>query len=217
MAFSKAFSPTMTITLNNVGKRYNYEWIFSKLNYQFQSGTAYAVTGPNGSGKSTLLQLIGGNLSQSEGDIIYHYNNKAHTFETIFRHIGFCAPYLELQDEFTVKEMLQFHSKFKPLSQGITIADILDGAGLSNHSEKFIKYLSSGLKQRLKLSLCFYFDTPVILLDEPTTNLDEDGVKWYRNNVVPLVKNKLVIICSNAEWEYSFCTQIVKVTDYKSR
>jgi len=215
VAFSKAFSPTMTITLNNIGKRYNYEWIFSKLNYQFQPGTAYAVVGPNGSGKSTLLRVVAGNLMPSEGDIVYHHDDKNYTNDTIFRHIGFCAPYLDLPDEFTVKEMLQFHSRFKPLSSSIKIEDILERAGLMKHAGKSIKYLSSGLKQRLKLSLCFYFDVPVILLDEPTTNLDEDGVKWYRNTIEPLVKNKLVIICSNAEREYSFCTQTLTVTDYK--
>ncbi len=207
----------MTITLNNIGKRYNYEWIFSKLTYQFLPGNAYAVIGPNGSGKSTLLQLIASNLSPSEGDITYSLNEKKIEVESVFRQVGFCAPYLELPEEFSAKEMLHFHGRFKSLSPSFTIDGILAEAGLTKHSGKSIKYLSSGLKQRLKLALCFYFDVPVILLDEPATNLDEDGLKWYRNVVGPLSKNKLVIICSNAEREYSFCNQLVKVTDYKQR
>jgi ABC-type multidrug transport system ATPase subunit len=215
VAYLKVFFQTMTITLNNIGKRYNYEWIISKLNYQFLPGNAYAVIGPNGSGKSTLLQILASNLSPSEGDITYYLNNKKIELENVFCYIGFCAPYLELPEELSVIEMLQFHGKFKTILPSFTINGILEIAGLAKHSRKAIKYLSSGLKQRLKLSLCFYFDTPVILLDEPTTNLDEDGVKWYRNTVEPLAKNKLIIISSNAEREYSFCAQSVNVADYK--
>lgn len=176
----------MQITANNLGKRYNRDWIFRHFNYQFLPAKRYAITGPNGSGKSTLLQVIAGAVLQSEGDITFEKEKKI-AGENIYQQLSFAGPYLELVEEMTATEILNFHAAFKPLTKSIDI--ILEEVALSNASNKQIRYFSSGMKQRLKLAQAFYSNTNILLLDEPTTNLDEEGIKLYHD----LIDRKSVV------------------------
>lgn len=206
----------MEITLSNTGKRYNREWIFRRFNYQFQSGKNYAVTGPNGSGKSTLLQVIAGATLHNEGTIEYNNGQQKNNNEQHYKNISIAAPYLELIEEMTAKEMLGFHSKFKPLISSLSIQEMLKIVGLENATNKQLRYFSSGMKQRLKLAQAFFSNTPVLLLDEPTTNLDADGIDLYRSLISNYTRNKLVIVSSNVKQEYDFCEEVIKISDYKS-
>jgi ABC-type multidrug transport system ATPase subunit len=211
------------VRLSNVGKRFNREWIFRHCSYTFTSGKNYAITGPNGSGKSTLLQVIAGATLHNEGTIEYHdgqretNNEKQETRnEDHFKYISIAAPYLELIEEMTAKEMLDFHSKFKPLIQSLGIEDILKIVGLEKAVNKQLRYFSSGMKQRLKLAQAFFSNTPVLLLDEPTTNLDADGIALYQSLISHYTKDKLVIVSSNVKEEYGFCEEVIEIGDYKS-
>ena len=221
----------MTISLNNLGKRFNREWIFRRCSYEFAAGKNYAITGPNGSGKSTLLQVIAGAILHNEGDIKYTDTgyriqdkkvpdqNTAilHPVSDIlhYQYISIAAPYLELIEEMTAIEMLDFHSKFKPLIATHSIADILQIVGLENAANKQLRYFSSGMKQRLKLAQAFFSNTPVLLLDEPTTNLDADGIALYHTLISNYTKGKLVIVSSNVKQEYDFCEEVIEIGNYK--
>lgn len=206
---------TMQITLTNTGKRYNREWIFRHCSYTFSSGKNYAITGPNGSGKSTLLQVIAGATLHNEGTIEYTDGQRTTSNEQHYASISIAAPYLELIEEMTAKEMLDFHSKFKPLIQALTIEEMLKIVGLEKAVNKQLRYFSSGMKQRLKLAQAFFSNTPVLLLDEPTTNLDADGVALYLSLVNNYTKDKLVIVSSNVKEEYGFCEEVIEIGDYK--
>lgn len=206
---------TMQITLTNTGKRYNREWIFRHCSYTFTSGKNYAITGPNGSGKSTLLQVIAGATLHNEGTIEYNNSDKKISNEQHYANISIAAPYLELIEEMTAKEMLDFHSKFKPLIQTLPIEEMLKIVGLEKAVNKQLRYFSSGMKQRLKLAQAFFSNTPILLLDEPTTNLDADGVALYLSLVSNYTKDKLVIVSSNVKEEYGFCEEVIKIADYK--
>ena len=210
------------VRLVNVGKRFNREWIFRHCSYNFHSGKTYAITGPNGSGKSTLLQVIAGATLHNEGTVEFKTkqretnNEKQETRnEQHYTNISIAAPYLELIEEMTANEMLNFHSKFKPLIQSISIEEILKIVGLENAINKQIRYFSSGMKQRLKLAQAFFSNTPVLLLDEPTTNLDADGIALYQNLISNYTKDKLVIVSSNVKEEYGFCEEVIKIGNYK--
>jgi len=205
----------MTISLSDTGKRFNRDWIFRHLSYQFSSGSSYAIVGPNGSGKSTLLQVISGALLINEGSIIYELNGQPIADEKMHRHLSFCAPYLELIEEMTATELLRFHREFKPLLPGIDIENALELAGLAPAAQKQIRYFSSGMKQRLKLIQCFLSDTPVLLLDEPCTNLDKEGIALYRSLLEQYSTKRLVIISSNDPVEYAHCTAQISISDYK--
>jgi ABC-type multidrug transport system ATPase subunit len=204
----------MRITLSDAGKRFNREWIFRHFDYSFFSSNAYAITGPNGSGKSTLLQFIAGSLMPNEGKISY-FNGSDIPLEQYFQLISIAAPYLETVEEMTANEFFRFHRSFKPLMPGISIQQILERVGLKEASDKQIRYYSSGMKQRIKLAQAFFSDTPVILLDEPTTNLDLSGIALYHELIREYCGERLVIVSSNDALEYSFCNSIIDMKTLK--
>jgi ABC-type multidrug transport system ATPase subunit len=218
----------MKISLINAGKRFNRDWIFRNFNYGFTAGTAYAITGPNGSGKSTLLQIIGGAMIMSEGSTKYEVVNRQSAIvnrqsaigneipvDSAFQYISIAAPYLELIEEMTVTEFLQFHAQFKPFLSGLSINDIIAIIGLDKAAHKQIRYYSSGMKQRVKLAQAIFSNVPCVLLDEPCTNLDTDGIALYQRLISDYCTNRLVIVSSNDEQEYSFCTERISILNYK--
>ena len=206
----------MNITLQNIGRRFNRDWIFRGIDYTFNSGMSYAILGPNGSGKSTLLQVLNASLSPSAGTISYTFQGKAIAADEVFNYLSLAAPYLELIEEFTLNEMVDFHFKFKKYGNGLNKKELISLLNLSKSENKLIRYFSSGMKQRLKLILAFCADTPILMLDEPTSNLDTQGVDWYLSLVEQFAQNRLTIICSNQEQEYGFCNEQLSIADYKS-
>jgi ABC-type multidrug transport system ATPase subunit len=205
----------MQISLSDTGKRFNREWIFRNLNHEFISGRSYAITGPNGSGKSTLLQVIAGSIAASEGTISYLLGGKTIEPEKVFRQVSIAAPYEEVIEEMTLTEFLEFHQKFKPLLDGFRVSDIIDTVGLSGASAKQIRYFSSGMKQRVKLAQAFFSDTPCLLLDEPCTNLDVEGIAMYQRLVNDFAVNRLVLVSSNDPQEYGFCQEQLSILAFK--
>jgi ABC-type multidrug transport system ATPase subunit len=203
------------ITLNSIGRRFNRDWIFRRIDYTFLPDRSYAVLGSNGSGKSTLLQVLNGSLAPSEGKLNYEFDGKAIPAEEIFWQLSLAAPYMELIEEFTLSEVINFHFKFKPYKTGLNAAAIITLLDMEPHKNKSIRYFSSGMKQRLKLALAFCSDTPILMLDEPTSNLDTQGVDWYLGLVEQFSENRLTIVCSNQEHEYSFCGEQLRISDYK--
>lgn len=202
----------MQISLHNTGKRYNREWIFRKVDYVFEPNLAYAITGPNGSGKSTLLQVIAGALQHNSGSLTYT-TEAGNQIEEPYAHIAFAAPYLDLIEEMTATEFLDFHEKFKPLTHSIPA--ILKEVNLENAADKQIRYFSSGMKQRLKLAQAFFTNAPVLLLDEPTSNLDKEGINLYQKLIKGQQGKKLIIISSNDMQEYDFCNEVIDIVAYK--
>ncbi len=207
----------MKINLLNAGKRFNREWIFRNASIEFSSGTSYAVTGPNGSGKSTLLQAIGGMLQLSEGTMQYAIGNMQLANEEVYKHISFCAPYMEVIEEMTLVEFLTFHQQFKPLLPSLTTKTIIEAIGLQAAAGKQIRYYSSGMKGRVKLAQAIFSDTEIVLLDEPCSNLDAAGIALYHLLIETYCKERLVIVCSNDEVEYSFCKKVISILSFKDR
>lgn len=208
----------MQITLSNIGKRYNYEWIFRKVNYEFTNADSYVILGSNGSGKSTLLQVIAGNLIPSEGETSYKIDTQQPEVpvENIYKHLSFASPYLELFDEFTLEESIEFQAKFKPFFQELNLETIITLTQLEKAKDKQLKHFSSGMKQRVRLALAILADTPLLLLDEPTSNLDKKAIDWYQELISNYTKNRLVIVCSNQlEHEYFFCKKQLHIEEYK--
>ena len=206
----------MKIILENTGKKFNSEWIFRDLSCTFKEGHSYAILGRNGSGKSTLLQVISGSVHATAGEISYLYKGQKISEDKIFRYISCSAPYLELIEEFKLKEMVQFHFHFKDLLPGYSINRTIEMLGFKGSENKPLRQFSSGMKQRVKLILAFLSDTPLLLLDEPTTNLDQAGMDWYLDMIHQFSKNRSIIICSNLQHqETSFCTGKLLIEDYK--
>lgn len=207
----------MEILLQNTGKRYRYDWIFRRLDYQFRSGNAYAVTGPNGAGKSTLMRVLSGFLTPSEGKILFSVADKPIDIDLVHRSVSYAAPYIELIEEFTLIEAIRFQGKFKDYQPGLNETVLLELLNLTKSTHQPLKYFSSGMKQRLKLLLAICADTPVVLLDEPTTNLDHTGMEWYLSLMEKYAAGRLVVVASNIEADYGFCTERVDIMEYKQK
>ena len=205
----------MKISLTDAGKRFNRDWIFRHFTYTFETGNAYAITGPNGSGKSTLLQVLSGAMMLNEGKCDWHISNGRSVSENVYQHISLCAPYMELVEEMTLREFLDFHHGFKPFMPGINSTEIIAAIGLERAANKQIRYYSSGMKQRVKLAQCIFSDTPIVLFDEPCTNLDIPGIKLYQQLVADHCSNRLVLVSSNDEVEYRYCKEKVNIMDWK--
>lgn len=200
------------IQLENCGKRFNRNWIFRDFNHTFSDGNAYAILGANGSGKSTLLQCIAGYMSLSKGKIVFTHNGKPVDEEQKYQHLSLASPFLELIEEFTLRETIDFHFKMKQLAFLSDKSQISDVTGLGHSLDKQLKFFSSGMKQRVKIALAVFSNTPVLMLDEPCTNFDTQGIAWYRDLIKQYTKNRLVLVASNQAHEYDFCQEVITVS-----
>jgi ABC-type multidrug transport system ATPase subunit len=207
----------MRLDAQNLGRRYGRQWIFRHLSYAFEPGSATAILGPNGAGKSTLLSILAGQLLPSEGTVRYEsaLGGNPLPVAEVPRQLAYCAPYLELPEDFTLLELLAFHTRLKPLRPGMSTADLVDIMYLQKARHQPVRTFSSGMKQRLKLGLALYAATPLLLLDEPTTNLDAQGAAWYLEHVARVRDSRLVVVSSNVPAEYGFCDAQVRITDFQ--
>lgn len=201
----------MKISLEQVGKKFQRHWIFKDLSYSIAEGKSYAILGPNGSGKSTLLRIIAGIQAPSKGKVIHEHEGKTLEVNALHQHLSFCAPGMEIIDEFTMREFLQFHFSFKKNLHNLSVNDIIEHTGLTDAADKLLDDFSSGMKQRVKLAQAIFTDTPLLFLDEPCTNLDDNGVAQYHHWMEHYTTNRLVIVASNDEREYGFCKERILV------
>ncbi len=194
----------MKINLQNLGKKYGRHWVFRNLNYTIEQSEIVAITGKNGSGKSTLLKTIVGYTAPTEGLVAYDVGIPID--QTDF---NIAAPYLNLIDEFTLTEQLAFNAKFKV--PAMSIGQMINASNLNEAKDKYLSEFSSGMKQRVRLMLAFYFESKVIILDEPTSNLDESGLKWYLDLLSKHRNSRTTIIASNQPNEYPGVKNILSI------
>jgi ABC-type multidrug transport system ATPase subunit len=199
----------MHVKLEDIGKKYGKNWILRHVNLEFLPNRRYAILGNNGSGKSTLLKIISSQTEANTGIISY----EGLELDEVHKRISYCAPYIDLIEELSLRELLTFVEKFKPFLPSYPIARIIDIFQFDE--DKWLKDYSSGMKQRVKLALALFADVEVCLLDEPTSNLDEKGVQWYLGLLEELKENRTFIVASNDEREYSFCENLIDVNDFK--
>ncbi len=206
----------VTITLDKIGKQYNNDWIFSDLSCEISPENPTVILGSNGSGKSTLLQVILSAITPTLGEVKYLNDAIIIAPENAFRLMAISAPYIELIEEFTLEEMINFHRRLKPCYRNLTAMEVTKICKLEKSFHKPIRNFSSGMKQRVKLALAILSETPVLLLDEPTSNLDQAGIDWYNELIIKYYKNRTVIVSSNSiAHEFNFCKQNINLEDYK--
>jgi ABC-type multidrug transport system ATPase subunit len=203
---------SLQIDLQNISKKYSNHYIIKDFSYQFKGENSYAILGSNGSGKSTLVKLLSGLHTPSKGDISYKQDDKLIPIERIFSHVTLAAPWSDVIEDLTLRECISFQFKFRKSLANISIAEMITISGLGNSADKLIHQYSSGMKQRVRLLLAFFTESDVLLLDEPTSNLDAAGKQWYRNLVEKYSGNRLMIVASNhlAE-EYDFCKELIEL------
>ncbi len=204
----------MKIILDNVSKRFNQDWLFRNLDYQFDQYKSYAIVGPNGSGKTTLLKIVSGMIPCTGGKVQHISNDHIIDPDLVYRYITLSAPYMDVPEELTLREFFKFHFRLKVPIKDISISEIAERAGLKKALNKPLHTFSSGMKQRVKLAIGLFCTAPIVLLDEPTTNLDQSGISWYQNEIMALSTNKLLIISSNQPDEYHFCHHVIDLKQH---
>lgn len=182
----------MKVKAEGLGKRFKRNWIFRDVNLEIPQGGAMAITGRNGVGKSTLMKCLAGYLTPSVGRVSFSGKTPLN--------FNYAAPYQAILDEFTLMEQITFHSQFK--QQLIHPDEMIERAGLYGAKNELISDFSSGMVQRTRLILAFYFKAEIIFLDEPTSNLDNQGLEWYQESIKGVVGSSTLVIASNDSKEY---------------
>lgn len=186
----------MKLSVQNIGKHYHKKWLFKAIDFELNTGESIAIKGRNGSGKSTLMQIIYGLVNQNEGNILIDNSTLFNPSE----YFAIAAPYLELPTEFSLAEVVRFHLQLGKLNT--SVEEFAENAEFTQtQSNQVIKYFSSGMQQRLKTALCLCSTHPIKLLDEPLTNMDTHGEKWYHSLLNSIKSKHMIIIAGNAENE----------------
>ncbi len=205
----------MKISLQKLGRRYNRNWIFRGLSQEISFPSSLAILGANGSGKSTLLQILSGYLSPSEGSILYEDPSGPIPLEKVYKKVSFTAPYIEIPAQLKVAEFFEFHFGLKGTHEKTDLEKWVFESGLKDHKKMFIGALSSGMQQRVKLIAALGSDTTVVLLDEPSVNLDAAGIGWFRKIFLEMLPSRTIFLATNTPEEYDLCTQRIRISDYK--
>ncbi|MEY4292048.1 MAG: hypothetical protein RIQ61_425 [Bacteroidota bacterium] len=202
----------MKICLNQIAKRYQQNWIFKDLSLDIPSGTSLAILGNNGSGKSSLLRIIAAMQTATKGSITYTHNEQNIDSNSLYKQLSYAAVGMQLIEEFTLSELLSFHFSFKKSIHQLTVAEIISILDMKNVQSKLVGDFSSGMKQRVKLAQAIFTDAPLLLLDEPCSNLDKHGIAQYQEWMATYQNNRTIIVASNDSNEYSFCKEQIMLS-----
>ena len=201
----------MQVEFKSIAKRFDREWIIKDFSFTFESGNCYGIQGRNGAGKSTLLKMLAGHLSPSRGRLSFRLREKNLASSEVYPHLSYVAPYVDIIEEMSLLEALKFHFQFKPILPQFTVEELPQVLGLSLQKQRRINAYSSGMKQRVLLGLALFSNTPLLLLDEPTTTLDEQGQEWFQTQLDKCKKDRLVIIASNVKEDLIQCTRVINM------
>jgi heme exporter protein A len=200
----------ISITAEGIEKRYNRRKIFSDINFTLGEKSSLAITGRNGSGKSTLLKIIAGVLLPTRGEISLGVGDKIVMPSDLFTYVGFVAPYLQLYDEFTALENLRLLRKIRGVQiPDKTMLELLRKVNLFDRRNDFVRTYSSGMKQRLKYAFALLHEPFVLLLDEPVSNLDDEGIETVRQIIGEQKTKGILIIATNEHRDAELCQQMI--------
>jgi heme exporter protein A len=205
-----------TLEAKEITKTFGRRLIFEGISFSYEENEVIGISGPNGSGKSTLVKIIADLLSPTKGKIIHKYQEKEIIPEKLHNHIGFVSPYLILYEEFSAWENLNYFARIRGVNfETERIEKLLDHFLLLNRKDDLVKTYSSGMKQRMKFIFALMHSPELLILDEPTSNLDIEG----KNSVYEIVKDKgrnnIVIIASNETADLDLCDNVIHLEKYK--
>ena len=205
------------LILTDIEKKFVTKTIFKKVNLNLKNGSSLALTGRNGSGKSTLIKIIAGLLAATKGKCTLNINGNKTDKGHLYRYTGFVAPYLNLYDELSAYENLEFFTVMKSNGKKADkeyINSLLERVNLYNRRYDFVKDFSSGMKQRLKLAFSIINSPPLLLMDEPRTNLDTYGIDIAYGIIEEQIKQGILILATNEIEDTAMCAQSLNIEEY---
>jgi ABC-2 type transport system ATP-binding protein len=200
--------------LNNVSKTIKGQDVLKEVNYNFEKGTIYGLCGPNGSGKTMILRVLSGLVIPTKGTV--EINDKIlHKDISFPPSVGIIIENMELLPKLTAKDNLIALSEIKKVATEEDINDALKRVGLE--TDKPVKKYSLGMRQRLNIAQAIFEKPDLILLDEPTNALDEDGVKLIYNVLEEeRERGACIIMATHNKSDFStICDKILKVSEGK--
>jgi heme exporter protein A len=206
-----------SLKVNSLQKSFGRRLVFTGITLNLNKAGVFGISGPNGSGKSTLIKILAGINSPTKGQVIHTVNGRVIISEKLHNHIGFVSPYLVLYDEFTAWENLNYFASIRSiLFDKDKVENLLEQFLLLNRKDDLVKAYSSGMKQRLKFIFALMHSPAFIFLDEPTSNLDDEG----KQTVYNLIKNEggkaIVVVASNEKNDLNQCSEVLQLEDFKT-
>jgi heme exporter protein A len=200
----------------NLSKLFGRRLIFKDINFSWNEKGIFGISGPNGSGKSTLVKIVAGLIAASSGKIFHKNSNGEIIPEKLHNHIGFVSPYLVLYEEFSAWENLKIFAKIRGVNfDEQKVIYYLSQFLLESRKNDLVKTYSSGMKQRLKFIFALMHSPEVLIFDEPTSNLDEEGKKVVYDIVREEGKTRIVIIASNEGKDLELCSEVLLLEKFK--
>jgi len=201
---------TISLDANGLGKDFNRRSIFRDISFSLKIGDSLAITGKNGAGKSTLIKILAGLLQPSKGSVQYYLNDIPIGIEKFKHNIGFVSPYLNLYEEFTAIENLYLLTRIRTASDTgqEKLKEVLSAVSLWHRRDDIVGTFSSGMKQRLKYAFALLHNPLVLILDEPTSNLDSEGFEFVQHLVQTNKETHIIIIATNDRSEVRWCGEV---------
>lgn len=190
------------IELAGIGKKFNKRWLFKDLNFSLGQQKKLALIGTNGSGKSTLMRILAAQTTPSAGKLRYSLEGNSLPITDAYKYISWMGPYLEVFPELTLQELFKLHFRFKsPLLS--SFEEMVKRLNLTDEKDKMLRYYSSGMLQRAKVGLALFTDSQVLMLDEPTSNMDKKNADLMLGLIEEFLGNRIYVLASNMEREYA--------------
>ncbi|MCC6443854.1 MAG: ABC transporter ATP-binding protein [Armatimonadetes bacterium] len=203
------------LELKGIAKAYSGRVLFQNVSVRIEAGRSLAVTGRNGSGKSTLLKIIAGLVRPSRGEAVFTLDGKIIPPGERNRHLGMVSPDLVLYDELTALENLQFAARVRGLKwSDRDLRERLEAVGLEKRAHRLnAGAFSSGMKQRLKYAFALLHRPGMLLLDEPTSNLDEAGIAMVEGVIARQKEHGILVVATNDAGELRYGDDILRLAE----
>jgi heme exporter protein A len=206
-----------SLQVNSLQKSFGRRLVFNGITLDLNKPGVFGISGPNGSGKSTLIKILAGINSPTRGQVVHTINGKVIISEKLHNYIGFVSPYLVLYDEFSAWENLNYFASIRSIFfNKDKVENLLEQFLLLNRKDDLVKTYSSGMKQRLKFIFAFMHSPQFVFLDEPTSNLDDEGKQSVYNLIKSECGEAIVVVASNERNDLNQCGEVLQLEDFKA-
>ena len=202
----------MELIAEKIVKRFGHFLVLKNISFKVSSGSAIAITGPNGSGKTTLVKILCNLMAPTRGQVVYQNNSQKINREDIFQYIGLVGPYLQLYQELSAQENIDFFARMRNLKNySARVKQLMELFNLSGREHDAVKTYSSGMQQRLKYVCALIHEPEVLFVDEPRSNLDQAGIEAVYSILQEQKKDKILVISTNDQEDLTLADQIIRV------
>ncbi len=204
------------IEVKNLVKRYGNQTAVDHLSFTVEKGQILGFLGPNGAGKTTTMNIITGYISATEGTVKVNGVDVSEEPEEVKKMIGYLPEFPPLYPEMTVREYLSFTAELKKIKKGERkqiVNEAMEATKITAMSDRLIKHLSKGYKQRVGLAQAIMGYPELIILDEPTVGLDPKQIIEIRDLIKELSKKHTIILSSHIMQEVSAVCDTVMIID----